>query len=77
MSKSNFLKTNEKIAETVTGAFAQLEEGVLNGYTKVEDAVVSRYTKIEDAFVARYLSKDGESVEEAKARIKRESSLSK
>lgn len=29
-------------------------------------------TKIEDAFVARYLAGDGESVEEAKKRLKRE-----
>ena len=39
---------------------------------KIEDAVVGGYTKIEDAFVDRYLTRDGESVEEAKERIKKE-----
>lgn len=35
----------------------------------MSDAVVDGYTKIEDSFVDRYLTKDGESVSEAKARI--------
>lgn len=38
----------------------------------MSDAVVDGYTKIEDGFVDRYLTKDGESVDEAKARIKDE-----
>lgn len=39
---------------------------------KIEEKVVGGYTKIEDAFVDRYLTKDGESVEEAKQRLKKE-----
>ena len=61
MVKSKLIKANEKISEKVVGAFE-----------KVEDAVVSSYTKIEDAFVDRYLTKDGETIAEAKARLKRE-----
>ncbi|MCH1982267.1 hypothetical protein MCG98_06775 [Ruminococcus sp. OA3] len=60
MSKSKLVKANEKITEKVVGT-----------YEKIEDTVVSSYTKIEDAFVDRYLTKDGESIEEAKERIKR------
>jgi len=59
MAKSKLVKANEKIAETVTG-----------GYKKVETAVVDGYTKIEDKFVAAYLTREGETVEEAKARLK-------
>ena len=55
------VETNEKIAKKV-----------VDTYQKVEDTVVGGYTKIEDAFVDRYLTKEGESVEEAKARLKRE-----
>ena len=33
------------------------------------------YAKVEDAFVDRYLTKDGETVEEAKARLKREQNM--
>ena len=47
-------------------------EKVVDTYKKIEDTVVDGYTKIEDAFVDRYLTKEGESVEEAKARLKRE-----
>lgn len=61
MAKSKLVKANEKIAEKVVGTF-----------TKIEDTVVGGYTKIEDAFVDRYLTKDGETVEEAKERLKRE-----
>lgn len=58
MAKSKLVKANEKIAEKVVGTFG-----------KIEDTVVHGYTKIEDAFVDRYLTKDGETVEEAKKRM--------
>lgn len=60
MAKSKIVKANEKIAGTVVG-----------GYKKIENAVVGGYTKIEDKFVKAYLTKDGETVEEAKARLKK------
>ena len=59
MAKSKLVKANKKIAEAVTG-----------GYKKIEKGVVAGYTKIEDKFVDAYLTKDGETVEEAKARLK-------
>lgn len=62
MAKSKLVKANEEIAEKVVGTFE-----------KIEDTVVHGYTKIEDAFIDRYLTKDGESVEEAKKRINGES----
>ena len=65
MAKSKLIKANEKIAGKVVGA-----------YKKIEDTLVGGYTKIEDAFVDRYLTKDRESVEEAKARLKRENNAS-
>ena len=55
MAKSKLVKANEKIAEKVVGTFG-----------KIEDTVVQGYTKIEDAFVDRYLTKNRETVEEAK-----------
>lgn len=61
MAKSKIIKANEKIAEKVVGAFG-----------KIEDTVVGGYTKIEDAFVDRYLTKDGETIEEAKKRLRGE-----
>ena len=61
MAKSRIVKANEKIAKKVTSTFG-----------KIEDTVVGGYTKIENAFVDRYLTKEGETVEEAKVRLKQE-----
>lgn len=61
MAKSKLVAVNDKIAEKVVG-----------GYKKIETTVVGGYKKIEDAFVDRYLTKDGESIEDAKLRMKKE-----
>ena len=60
MAKSKIVKANQKIADAVTGGYRKMEKGVVNGYTKIEDK-----------FIAAYLTKDGETVEEAKARLKK------
>ena len=44
----------------------------MGGYKHIEDSVVSGYQKIEDKFVDQYLTKDGETVEDAKKRLKEE-----
>ncbi len=72
MAKSKIVKANEKIAEAVTGGYKKIEKGVVDGYKKIEQGVVGGYTKMEDKFVEAYLTKDGETVEEAKARLKKE-----
>lgn len=59
MAKSKLVKANEKIAENVT-----------SGFKKMSDTIVGAYTKIEDRFVSQYLTKDGETVDEAKKRLK-------
>ena len=61
MAKSKIVTANEKIAERV-----------VETYEKVEGAVVGGYTKIEDAFVDRYLTRDGETVQEAKERLRKQ-----
>ena len=43
--------------------------GAAEGYQKIEDGVVTGYKKVEDAFVSTFLAKEGESAEEAKARV--------
>lgn len=59
MAKSKLVEINEKIAD-----------GVVGGYKKMENGVVDGYKKIEDKFVDQYLTKDGETVEQAKERLK-------
>ena len=72
MAKSKIVKANEKIAEAVTGGYKKIEKGVVGGYKKIEQGVVGGYTKLEDKFVDAYLTKDGETVEEAKARLRKD-----
>ncbi len=55
MAKSKLIKANEKIAE-----------GVVGGYRKIENGVVGGFTKMTDKFVDQFLTKEGESVEDAK-----------
>ena len=61
MAKSKLVKTNEKIAEEVVGS-----------YKNIEKNVVGAFNKISDKFVDNYLTKDGESIEDAKKRLAQE-----
>lgn len=61
MAKSKLVKVNEKIADEV-----------VSDYKKIEDGFVDGFNKISDRFVENYLTKDGESVDEAKARLNQE-----
>ena len=61
MAKSKLVKANDKIAEKVMGGFKAIENGV-----------VGAYSKIEDKFVDQFLTKDGETVDEAKKRLQSE-----
>lgn len=72
MAKSKIVKVSEKIASDGEKGFQKLCDTVVGGYKKIEDAVVGSYTKIEDSFVDKYLTKDGETVEDAKERLRGE-----
>ena len=72
MANSKLVKANQKIAKTVVDGYKTVEDAVVNGYKKVESTVVGAYEKVENKFVDQFLTKDGESVEEAKMRLKEE-----
>lgn len=72
MARSKLVKANEKIAEKVVGGYKKIEEGVVGGYKMIEEGAVNGFTKISDSFVDEFLTKDGETVEEAKARLEAE-----
>lgn len=61
MAKSKLVKVNEKIADEA-----------VSDYKKIENGFVDGFNKISDRFVENYLTKDGESVDEAKARLNQE-----
>lgn len=69
MAKSKLVKANEKIAESVVGGYKKIEEGVVGGYKKIEEGAVSGFNKIVDRFVDNFLTREGESIEEAKKRL--------
>ena len=69
MAKSKLVKANEKIAEAVSGGYKKIEDGVVGGYKKIEDGVVEGFNKITDTFVDQFLTREGESVEEARKRL--------
>lgn len=50
----------------------KIEDGVVKGYKGIENGVVNGFAKITDKFVDTFLTQEGESVEEAKARLAQE-----
>ena len=61
MAKSKLVKANQKMADEVVG-----------GYKKMEETVVGGYNRIVDQFVDQYLTREGESVEDARKRLSAE-----
>ena len=64
MAKSKLVKVNEKIAENVVGGYKKSEEGAVGGFNKIADK-----------FVDCFLTKEGESVEEARVRLAKEQKM--
>lgn len=58
MAENKFVKANEEIAQTVVSGCKRIEGGVVGGFTKMTDK-----------FVGEFLTRDGETVEAAKARL--------
>ena len=72
MARSKLVKANEKIAESVVDGYKKIEKNAVGGYKKMEEGVVTGFNKMTDKFVDQFLTKDGESVEDAKKRLARE-----
>ena len=51
-------------------AYKAIEEGVVGAYKAVEKGAVEAYRKVEDAMVDKFFRKNGETVEEAKDRLR-------
>ena len=69
---SKLAEVNEKIADSVVGAYKKIEDGVVGGYKKIENGAVCGFNKVTDKCVEKLFAKEGESVEEAKKRLARE-----
>ncbi len=72
MAKSKLVAANKKIEKAVAGGYQKIEDGVVNGYRKIESGVVDGFTAISDAFVDHFLTKEGETLSDAKIRLAQE-----
>jgi hypothetical protein len=61
MAKSKLVKANKEIEKVVVGSYKKIENGVVGGFNKISDK-----------FVDNYLTREGESVAEAKERLAEE-----
>ena len=62
----------EKIADVVVEGYKKIEDGAVGGYKKVEESAVDGFNKVADKFIDVLFTKEGETVEEAKARLAKE-----
>ena len=68
---SKFAEVSEKITEGIVTGYKKIEDGVVGGYKKIEDSAVTGFGKVVDKCVEVLFAKEGESVEDAKARLSR------
>ena len=59
----------EKIEKAVVEGYQKIENGVVEGYKKIEEGAVEGFQKVSDKFVEKLFTKEGETVEGAKARL--------
>ena len=72
MAKKQFNERIEKIADGVVCCYQKIENGVVSGYKKIENGVVGSFTKISDKFVDAFLTREGETVGDARERLSQE-----
>ena len=65
----------DAVEETAVKGYQAIENGVVGGYKKIEDAFVSGWGKVEDTCVDALFRKEGETTEQAKARLNRKSGV--
>lgn len=59
----------ENMGQTVTRGYKAIETGAVSGYEAIENGAVTGYEKVSDKCVEILFAKEGEFVEEAKARL--------
>ena len=59
----------EEMGRVVTGGYEKIETGVVSGYKKIEHGAVTGFEKVSNKCIDVLFAKEGETVEEAKARL--------
>lgn len=57
------------MGRAVTSGYKKMESGVVSGYKKIENGAVAGFEKVTDKCVGVLFAKEGETAEEAKARL--------
>lgn len=60
----------KKIENGVAGGYKKIENGVVDGYKRIENGVVNGFNKVTNKCVEVLFTKDGETVDEAKQRLR-------
>lgn len=61
----------EKIEHAVTDGYKKIENGVVSGYKKIEKGTVDGFGKISDKCIGKLFTREGETVDDAKIRMKK------
>lgn len=59
----------EKIEKGVVNGYLLIENGVVKGYKAIENGVVEEFTRINDTLTIKFFGKEGENIEDTKARL--------
>ena len=70
--ENGVVKGYKAIENGVVSGYKAIENGVVSGYTTIQDGVVEGFTRVSDAFIMKFFAKEGETVEQAKMRMKAE-----
>jgi len=55
----------------VVSTYEKIEDAVVSGYKTIEKGAVSGFEKLTDKFVEKFFAREGETVEEARERLRR------
>lgn len=64
-------KIMQALGKQVTGGYQKIEAAVVHGYRKMEGVMVSGFTWVCDRCVQALFAREGETVDQAKARLSR------
>ena len=70
MKKDTVQTTMQNIENGVVKGYTAIENGVVKGYTAIQDGVVEGFTRVSDSFIMKFFAKKGETIEQAKERMK-------
>ena len=68
-STMNKITELESIASGVKNGYLLIENGVVKGYKAMESGIVKGFTSVNDAITLKLFGKDGETIEQTKARL--------